>query len=78
MHFVRRRETAGIVLEDPLADRLARLAREQTTGEATTDVGAFLSLHEMFPRDLAADVRFRKTLERAYGRLAAERATLLT
>ena len=63
---------------DPLAERLARLAREQTTGEATIDVGAFLSLHEMFPRDLAADVRFRKALERAYGRLADTPATLVT
>jgi len=78
MHFVRRRERAGIVLVDPLAECLARLAREQTTGEAITDVGAFLSLHEVFPRDLAADVRFRKTLERAYGRLSAVPATLLT
>jgi fructuronate reductase len=78
MHFVKRRTAEGIALVDPLAERLACLAREQTTGEATTDVGAFLSLHEMFPRDLAADVRFRKTLERAYGRLAAVPATLLT
>jgi mannitol-1-phosphate/altronate dehydrogenase len=78
MHFVRRREQAGIVLVDPLAERLARLAREQTTGEAATDVGAFLSLHEMFPRDLAADVRFQRALERAYGKLARAPATLVT
>ena len=65
-------------LRDRDLERLARIAHEQTTGESTTDVGVFLSLHEMFPRDLAADVRFRKTLERAYGRLAAVPATLLT
>ena len=78
MHFVRRREKAGIVLVDPLAEHLAHLARGRTTGDATTDVGVFLSLHEMFPRDLAADVRFRDTLERAYNRLAAVPSTLLT
>jgi fructuronate reductase len=77
MHFVRRREKAGTVLVDPLAEHLVHLARGRTTGDAT-DVGAFLSLHEMFPRDLAADVRFRETLERAYDRLAAVPSTLLT
>jgi fructuronate reductase len=76
MHFVRRREKADIVLVDPLAEQLARLAREQTTGEATTDVGVFLSLREVFSRDLGADVRFRTTLERAYGKLATAPATL--
>jgi fructuronate reductase len=78
MHFVRRRTAEGIALVDPLAERLARLAREQTNGEATNDAGAFLSLNELFPRDLAADVRFRKALARAYGRLAAVPAAILT
>jgi len=78
MHFVRRRTAEGIALVDPLSERLARLAREQTTGEATADVGAFLSLHEMLPRDLGEDVRFRKALERAYGRLATAPGTLVT
>ena len=68
---------AGIALVDPLAERLARLAREQTTGEAATDVGVFLSLRAMFSRDLAADVRVRKALELAYGKLATAPATLV-
>jgi fructuronate reductase len=78
MHFVRRRTAEAVALVDPLSERLACLARERTTGDTENDVGAFLSLHEMLPRDLAEDVRFRDTLERAYNRLAAVPSTLLT
>ena len=70
MHFVRRRTRAGNALIDPLADRLARLAREATTGSPVIDVAAFLSLEGIFSRDLADDPRFRAAMERAYERIA--------
>jgi fructuronate reductase len=78
MHFVRRRTAEAVALVDPLSERLACLARERTTGDTTNDVGAFLSLHEMLPRDLAEDVRLRKALERAYGKLATAPGNLVT
>jgi fructuronate reductase len=78
MHFVRRRTGEGIALVDPLAERLSRLARDKTTGNALTDVVAFLELEEVFPRDLATDPRFDAALARAYERLARGRMTLPT
>ncbi len=70
MHFVRRRAAAGIAIVDPLSDRLLRLARDETSGEASRDIPAFLGLETMFPRDLVADQRFRDALARAYAELA--------
>jgi fructuronate reductase len=70
MHFVRRRSAAGAAIVDPLAGRLAVLARDRTGGNAAADVAAFLELEEVFPRDLAADPAFRDALERAYRHLA--------
>jgi fructuronate reductase len=70
MHFVRRRSAAGTAIVDPLAARLAALARDLTGADAAGDVVAFLDLEEVFPRDLAADPAFRDSLERAYRRLA--------
>jgi fructuronate reductase len=69
MHFVRRRTGQGIALVDPLAEKLARLARA-TTGDAESDIAAFLELEEVFPRGLAADDRFRTALEQSYLRVA--------
>ena len=78
MQFVRRRTAAGIALVDPLAERLACLARERTTGEAEADVRAFLALDEVFPREIATDAHFRGTLERAYRRLSDAQSALTT
>jgi fructuronate reductase len=65
LHFVRRRTTEGVALVDPLADRLAEVARA-CTGDAAADVGGFLALDAVFPPPLAADDRFRAAVERAY------------
>lgn len=70
MHFLRRRAAAGMPIVDPLAERLAALARDHTGGDPTADVAAFLGIAEVFPRDLASDAVFRAALERAYRRLA--------
>ena len=70
MHFVRRQSAAGTAIVDPLAARLAALARDLTGADPGGDVGAFLDLEEVFPRDLVADPVFRDSLERAYRRLA--------
>ena len=78
MHFVRRRTADGIALVDPLADRLAQVAREQTSGDPATVVAAFLALREVFPRELADDLRLRRAVTRAYERLAASPTALLT
>lgn len=69
MHFVRRRSAEDTAVVDPLAERLARLARERTSGDADGDVAAFLAIEEVFPRDLAADPAFRESLRRTYLRL---------
>jgi fructuronate reductase len=71
MLFVRLRALAGIALVDPLAERLSRLAREQTSGDAVCDVAAFLTLESVFPRDLAATPAFREALVSSYAALAA-------
>lgn len=65
MQFVRRRAAAQIPLVDPLAARLAQVAKA-ASGDAAADVAAFLGLTEVFPPDLAVEQRFREGLERAY------------
>lgn len=77
MQFLRRRTQDGIALVDPLAPRLAEVAAA-TSGDPAADVGRFLALSEVFPRDLAADDRFRAALRRAYDRLAGRTGTLAT
>ncbi|HWU15568.1 MAG TPA: mannitol dehydrogenase family protein [Caulobacter sp.] len=69
MHFVRRRAAEGVKIVDPLADRLVEAATA-CTGDAGTDVAAFLKLEAVFSRDLAANATFVAALERAYGELA--------
>jgi fructuronate reductase len=76
MHFVRRRATADVALVDPIAARLAGLARSQTTGDPAADVAAFLTLVEVFPRELAASASLRTALVKAYARLALDGAPL--
>jgi fructuronate reductase len=76
MHFVRSRAAAGVPIVDPLGEQLSELGRRRTTGEARHDVGAFLELGAVFPRELVLDARFRSALERAYSRLGRSPAAL--
>jgi fructuronate reductase len=78
MHFVRRRTAEGITLVDPLGDRLAQVTREPAAGDPAMVVAAFLALREVFPRELADDPRLRGAVTRAYERLEASPAALLT
>ncbi len=78
MHFVRRRTSAGVALVDPLGDRLAAIARERTTGDPAMDVAAFLAMREVFPGELADDVRFRDAVQCAYRGLTAAPGVLIT
>ena len=68
MRFAVAETRAGRALEDPLADKLAVIARA-CTGEATNDVPRFLALREVFPQALAADPHFVKALGQAYEQL---------
>jgi fructuronate reductase len=77
MHFVRRRSAAGEAIVDPLATRLAALARDCTGGDGAADVAAFLDLDDVFPRCLAVDPVFREALARTYRRLADGGADLI-
>lgn len=76
IHFARRRTAAGVALVDPIAARLAELARTQTSGDPAADVDAFLSLSDVFPRELASSARLRAALVSAYARLARDGAPL--
>jgi fructuronate reductase len=69
MHFVRCRAASGEKIVDPLADRLVETAAA-CTGDAKTDVVAFLKLEPVFSRDLAGNAVFVAALEKAYGALA--------
>ena len=65
MRFVVEAVYADQVLVDPLAEPL-RNAVGRCEGRAEIDVGAFLALDAVFPRDLAAEPRFRTAVEAAY------------
>jgi fructuronate reductase len=69
MGFVRERARRGAAITDPLADRLSEFGR-RCTGDPAHDVGLFLALDAVFPRELAARPRFTAALERAYGLLS--------
>jgi fructuronate reductase len=57
-------------LDDPLAGKVAAIATT-CTGVAANDVPHFLSLGDLFPRDLADDAAFRGALMHAYDDLGA-------
>ncbi len=59
-------------LDDPLADKIAAIAAA-CTGIAANDVPCFLTLGEMFPRELADNAAFRTALMRAYDELGASK-----
>ncbi|MDE2134704.1 MAG: mannitol dehydrogenase family protein [Alphaproteobacteria bacterium] len=68
MRFAVREAKEGRTLNDPLAERLARIGRE-CTGEAGADVPRFLAVREIFASDLAGDRRFAAAVASAYDRL---------
>lgn len=68
MRFVRQRAASGEALVDPLAEKLLTVAAT-CTGDAKTDVKAFLALNTVFPQALAANPVFVSALERAYAEL---------
>ncbi|MEI9992447.1 MAG: mannitol dehydrogenase family protein [Rhizomicrobium sp.] len=70
MRFVVDTVRRGEALGDPLAPVLARTAAG-CNGSAANDVPLFLTLGEVFPRDLAANVTFNTALVRAYSDLDA-------
>ncbi|WP_426000107.1 mannitol dehydrogenase family protein [Caulobacter sp. DWR1-3-2b1] len=69
MRFIRLRAAAGETIVDPLADKLIAVAAT-CTGEAKTDVAAFVTLDAVFPAGLAANPTFVAALEKAYANLA--------
>jgi fructuronate reductase len=69
-HFVRRKSTKGEAITDPMADTLSEIGR-RCTGDARSDVQAFLSLPRNWPTKLTNNEQERSALIRAYERLAA-------
>ncbi len=69
LHFVRRRAHERIPIVDPMAERLAAIGRA-CEGRASADVPRFLALDNVFAQPLAADPRFRASLQTAYERLS--------
>jgi len=65
MQYVRRQTALELVIIDPHANRLAKIART-CTGAAQEDVAAFLSLVDIFPEDLRQDQRFVGLITFAY------------
>ena len=69
MRFVVLRTKTGEAITDPLADTLSEIG-VGATGDARTDVAAFLTLESVFPAALAGDARFVEAVEKAYSELA--------
>ncbi|HJV42822.1 mannitol dehydrogenase family protein [Caulobacter sp.] len=68
MRFVALRVGAGETITDPLAERLTQIGASMT-GDAKTDVAAFLALDSVFPTALASNPTFVAALEKAYADL---------
>ena len=69
MRFIRLRTTTDEAIVDPLAERLVAIAAT-CSGDARSDVAAFLALDEVFPPTMAANASFVAALENAYASLA--------
>jgi fructuronate reductase len=69
MRFIALRAKAGEAITDPLAAKLAEIGAA-TTGDAKTDVAAFLALDTVFPAKLTSNPTFVSALEKAYADLA--------
>lgn len=70
MRFVERQAKAGIALQDPLNEKLSALGRS-LTGNAASDVAAFLAVREVFPAELAENSQFQAAMLAAYANFEA-------
>ena len=68
MRFVALRAKTGEAITDPLADRLSEIG-VGVTGDARTDVAAFLALDSVFPASLTTNPVFVAAVEKAYADL---------
>jgi fructuronate reductase len=68
MRFVALRAKTGEAITDPLADALSEIG-VGATGEAKTDVAAFLALSSVFPATLTGNPTFVGAVEKAYADL---------
>ena len=69
MRFVALRAKTGEAITDPLHDRLTEIG-VGVTGDARTDVAAFLALESVFPAALTSNPTFVAAIEMAYADLA--------
>lgn len=69
MRFIALRAKTGEAITDPLADRLTEIG-VGVTGDANTDVAAFLALDTVFPAALTSNPTFVAAIEKAYADLA--------
>lgn len=65
MHFIRMKAMQKQPLNDPLAEKLLQIGADCTL-DATSDVGRFLTLQEVFGRELPNNPDFIKALTDAY------------
>ncbi len=69
MRFIALRAKTGEAITDPLHDKLSEIG-VGVTGDARTDVAAFLALDSVFPAALAKNAVFVDAVEKAYAELA--------
>lgn len=69
MRFVALRAKTGEAITDPLHDKLTEIG-VGVTGDAKTDVAAFLALDSVFPAKLTSNPTFVEAVEKAYADLA--------
>jgi fructuronate reductase len=75
MRFIARQATAGVVIVDPDAERLAEIGKA-CTGDARADVTRFAACSAVLPAALLTDQNFRRALELAYARLADPKSAI--
>jgi fructuronate reductase len=63
------RAKTGEAITDPLHDKLTEIG-VGVTGDARTDVAAFLALDSVFPAKLTSNPTFVEAVEKAYADLA--------
>jgi fructuronate reductase len=68
MRFVALRAKTGEAITDPLADKLTEIG-VGVTGDAKTDVSAFLALDAVFPTTLTNNATFVAAVEKVYAEL---------
>ena len=68
MRFIALRAKTGEAITDPLHDKLMEIG-VGVTGDARTDVAAFLTLDSVFPTALTSNATFVEAVEKAYAEL---------